>query len=220
MKKLIITEGADDKKFFIGLLSYLRVAGVEVVEINPKQKGRGSKANLFNIDDISSAINAETEELESKILIICDADFEEEGVDLSGFTASKSAAEKILEVLKNNKEHQEQNKNKKIEFFIIPNNEIDGNLESLYLNCLAIDQSSMKCVEDYLKCLSKKISLQQNPKMKAFSLLAPIGLKDAVHKVGFAACLDEKNKKHREGYWDFESPALKPLSDFLKNYFN
>lgn len=215
MKKLIITEGKDDQKFFIGLLSYLKITDVEVVSVN--EKARGGKANIFTIDDVQKDVTGKTEELASKILITCDADFVEQGGVYGGFEKTKTASEEILKNLR----ISEDNANKVFEFFIIPNNKSDGNLESLYLDCLFLDPSALRCVEDYLDCLSSgKIPLKKNSKIKALSLLAPIGSNEGIYKVGFAALLDEKNKKHREGYWNFESSALKPLTEFLKNFFN
>jgi hypothetical protein len=211
MKKLIITEGADDQKFFKGLLSYLKITDIEVEAIGGKN-GRGSKSNIFDIDDIRGVITAKTEELPSKILITCDADFAEEDGDFDGFEKTNKATEKILRDLK------KKEKNKIIGFFIIPNNASDGNLESLYLDSCSLDRNLFGCVEAYLNCLSEKISLKQNPKIKALSLLAPIGLKDDVYKAGYAA-FDERKKSYREGYWNFESPTLASLKDFLEQFF-
>jgi len=214
MKNLIITEGRDDQKFFIGLLSYLKIHGVDVIAI--REKARGSKSDIFTTSQIQADVTSETQELAAKILITCDADFSKTGGLRDGFIKTKTAFQDLLKELENNEYYK---KNKTFGFFIIPNNEDDGNLETLYLNCLATDKSSLDCADKYLNCLSEKISLEKSPKMRALSLLTPIGLSDDVYRVGFAA-FDEKNKKYREGYWDFESPALKPLSDFLKNYFN
>jgi hypothetical protein len=202
MKKLIITEGNDDQKFFEGLLDFLDIKNINVISINPK---RGSKINIFTINDIQQTITRSVEELEAKILITCDADFEANNDYLDGFIKTREQSLKTLQELKS----KEENQNKNIEFFILPNNEKDGNLESLFLDSL-FDKSVIQCVDEYHNCLSKKISFKINSKTKAMSLLTAIGSGD-IYKAGFAA----KEKL----YWNFESEALKPLTNYLKDFF-
>ena len=215
MKKLIITEGEDDQKFFSGLLSFLEIKDVKVFAANGH---RSSKSDIFAISSIKQKLHTEADERKSKILITCDADLVEVGGKKDGFARTKEEFEKLITLLKK-EENEEDGLQRDIEYFILPDNNSEGNLESLFLDCLAINKSSLDCVDEYLNCLlSKNISLKQNSKTKALSLIAPIGEGD-IYKVGYAA-YDQKTEKHREGYWNFEAPALKTLSDFLKKYFN
>lgn len=200
MKKLIITEGNDDQKFFEGLLDFLEIKNINVISINPK---RGNKINIFTINDLQQTITRSVEELEAKILITCDADFAENNDNLDGFIKTREQSLKILQELKS----KEENQNKNIEFFILPNNQKDGNLESLFIDSL-FDKSLIQCVDEYHNCLSNKISFKTNS--KTMSLLAAIG-DGNIYKAGFAA----KEKL----YWNFESEALKPLINYLKDFF-
>lgn len=213
MKKLIITEGNDDQKFFEGLLDFLRIRDVEVASVNPKQ--RGSKVNIFTISDIKQHITSKTEEFPSKILITCDADFEADGGKLGGFKKTKEESKKILNGLKSS---YKNTGDKKIKFFILPNNEKDGNLESLFLESLSLSPVVTDCVNSYHSCLShQNISLKTNSKTKAMSLLAAIGGGD-VYKVGYAA-FDNNTKSYRTDYWNFQSPALESLRTILQDFF-
>jgi hypothetical protein len=214
MKKLIIAEGQDDKKFFLGLLDYLKILDVEVVAI--KEKGRGSKTDILNVNSIQLDIASKIGEKQAKILITCDADFKEQKGNFDGFKKTQEALSRLIIDLKNN----EFNSNKEFDFFTIPTNEIDRNLESLFLDCMAIDKKTLGCLENYFSCLSKKFSFKNNnPKTKVFSLLAPIGSNDEVYKAGYAA-YDEKTKKYREGYWNFESESLNKIKETLEKFFN
>ncbi len=217
MKKLIITEGKDDKLFFEGLLGYLKTIGILIdAEVKAADKhGKGGKSQVLNSGEIKLLITSESEEKKSQVLIICDADFVENNGCYDGFKKSEAKTKKILEEL----QEDEISHNKKIDFFIIPNNRDDGNLETLYLSCLKTDKRVLNCVDSYFECLSlKDLSLPKNSKIRARSILTAIGHKDDIYAAGFAA-YDEKKKSYRQDYWDFNSPALKPLINFIKQFF-
>jgi hypothetical protein len=59
-------------------------------------------------------------------------------------------------------------KNREIDFFILPDNKNDGNLDSLFLQCATkkITEKS-SCVDDYLKCLGAKPSINKKDKVDA-----------------------------------------------------
>lgn len=212
MKKIIITEGREDAKFFEGLLSSIVIRDVEVLPMSH----RGNKEQILNINKLQAKLNSfGIGGAEAKILIVCDADYVGQAETLGGFDETKTASTSLLRQLKENGE----NLGKEVEIFIIPNNQNDGNLESLFLDAASLGIEAFNCADSYLKCLGRDIPADKNLKIKSRVLLAALGAKDDVFQIGYAA-FDDKLKKHRDGYWDFKSSALNPLASFLQKYFN
>jgi hypothetical protein len=95
----------------------------------------------------------------------------------------------------------------KIGIFIMPGNSVDGNmLEDLCLKTVE-EHPAMKCVCDFAYCVSGLNNPPKNiskAKCQAFLATQP----EIVNSVGLGA---------RKDYWDFDSPALDELKQFLEN---
>lgn len=97
----------------------------------------------------------------------------------------------------------------RVAVFIMPDNESDGTMETLCLRTVEKDPA-MVCVDGYFECIRQGSAHQPSAgkldKARAHAFLASQEQPD-LH-CGLAA---------REGYWNFGSPALKPLKEFITN---
>ncbi len=200
----IVVEGENDREFIFRLCEKLGLANFEVKKVS----GRGGKTdffgkqNNFNIDKISALVD-KTSENPKNLLLICDADFTENKKSYDGFQNTKSTLQPIVSRLK------KKFKNKEISFFILPNNKDDGNLDSLFLECANSKVTKkLNCVDDYLKCLGEKPSINKKDKLYAQLLISATGHQKDYKNVGDVA--DEK-----AGYWNFDHKSLDPLKKFL-----
>lgn len=92
------------------------------------------------------------------------------------------------------------------EVFLFPDNQSDGILENLLEEIIIPEQADIfRCFENYKKCLKKHNYITPNIKGKIYSYKEALGALKENKKE------DEFNTK----YWNFESPALEPLKDFL-----
>ncbi|MDQ7083791.1 MAG: hypothetical protein Q9M36_02185 [Sulfurovum sp.] len=102
-----------------------------------------------------------------------------------------------------------------IEFqtFLFPNDEDDGDLETLLIKIVKHENydKSFICYENYVNCV-KKISEEKfanellEDKNRVFNYFRTYyGMEDS----------KEENRKYILDYWDFKSDALKPLKKFL-----
>lgn len=105
-------------------------------------------------------------------------------------------------------------------YFLFPNNEDDGNVETLLDKILLKDKFKgfFGCFNDYETCIKGQKNDDGNP------LYSTPNLKGKLYT--FFTSLQLSNSKMKEvkrgnwlfnepEYWDFESPYLKPLKDFL-----
>ena len=211
----IIVEGESDKKF---IFEICKKVGLDETKFQiEKISTRGGKTDFFGkeheftIKNIKNLID-KTSENPKKILLICDADFKENKKSYDGFQKTKNTLNPVISKL------EKEFKNRKIDFFILPNNKNDGNLDSLFLQCATkrITEKS-SCVDSYLKCLEKNFleNLSINKKDKLYSqlLISAIGIKENFKNVGDVA--DEK-----DGYWNFNCESLEPLKKFLLDFAN
>jgi hypothetical protein len=209
-KKITIVEGNDDVYFINGLCAFLKINNLVVKSINPK--GRGGKSNLFIKEEINQTLKESGLEGIKQVAVICDADFTEvENQD--GFLETKTKLDNLITKLSGIQDFS---------YFILPNNQNDGNLESLFLQCLSENLKSKEdCVDNYLNCIQDKsfaIVSHRKPKVKSHILLSSLGYKENLRSIGYA--INKESAKNPEDYFDFESPALDPLKHFLINFTN
>jgi hypothetical protein len=205
----IIVEGESDKKFTFEICKKVGLdeTRFQIEKISP----RGGKTDFFGkeheftIKNIKNLID-KTSENPKKILLICDADFKENKKSYDGFQKTKNTLNPLISKLK------KEFKNREIDFFILPDNKNDGNLDSLFLQCATkkITEKS-SCVDDYLKCLGAKPSINKKDKLRSQLLISAIGIQKGFNNVGVVA--DEK-----AGYWNLDHKALEPLKKFLKKF--
>lgn len=213
---LLIVEGEDDKIFFTELCKVLKIENVVVSTVGGENGAKGKPA-LLNKNAIEVTLNSEEKDNEKidKALLICDADFEIPGVQYSGFEKTKKALGDLIESLQKEEKHKE----KTFKFFIIPDDKVEGNLETLFLESVSDPfNSTLGCVDSYLSCISNQGSVQlqkiKSDKTKALALLLAIGCDDGVRGVGGAAAIYDKIKSAPK-YWNFESEKLVPIKKFL-----
>ncbi|WQV89542.1 hypothetical protein KVM15_01890 [Helicobacter pylori] len=215
---LILVEGPSDKIFLEVYLYFLEYFPIK----NFKVRSTNGKNNL------SSTLLLETEKY-AKTLIIFDADIKEENRESdAGFDNKlKHICEKFKE--------------KGIDFpkeqiFLFPNNQDDGDLETLLFKIAKHDEF-LKCFEGYLECIKSKEHykpIKNIRKNMLYAYLEVFGLEkffqyewDTNNKKQEKCLIDDKGKikeKNKEEYEklkeviDFNSKSLIPLKDFLGQF--
>jgi len=201
-KKILGVEGLDEVNFFDALLKYINIAGVQIYEVG----GKGQFKNKLPIlKKASGFFNADGSPFVTHLAVIRDKN-------------SDDAFESIVGILKKEgftspKKHGEfSNDNPKVGVFIMPGKTVKGTmLEDLCLKTVE-NHPAMKCVEEFASCVSALLTSPKNvSKAKAHIFKAQVFLAaqpEVVDSVGVAA---------QKKYWDFDSPALNELKQFLGN---
>ncbi|WRA02121.1 hypothetical protein KVM24_01875 [Helicobacter pylori] len=214
-KTLIHTEGKSDKNFLSWCLDvwknedHFDQAHFDIIYVEGKDK-LFSDEFCKRIENILKNKNQEYKQ----VCIIFDADEKESQERDAGFDNKlKHICEKFKE--------------KEIDFpkeqiFLFPNNQDDGDLETLLLKIAKHDEF-LKCFEGYLECIKSKEHykpIKNIRKSKWYAYLEVLGLENL-------DIFDSKGKikeKHQEEYEklkeviDFNSKSLIPLKDFLGQF--
>lgn len=196
-RKILAVEGLDEENFFSALLKHINIADCDIRRVGGKDQ---FKDKLPALKIARGFFNADGSPFVTHLAIIRD----ENGDD--AFTS-------VVNILKKErftppKKHGLlSNGNPKIGIFIMPGTTIKGTmLEDLCLESVE-NHPAMKCVNEFASCAS---ALETRPKSlskaKAQTFLA--AQPDIVNSVGLGA---QKN------YWDFDSPALEELKQFLSH---
>ncbi|WP_139546330.1 DUF3226 domain-containing protein [Helicobacter pylori] len=214
-KTLIYTEGKSDKNFLSWCLDvwknedHFDQAHFDIIYVEGKDK-LFSDEFCKRIENILKNKNQEYKQ----VCIIFDADKKESQERDAGFDNKlKHICEKFKE--------------KEIDFpkeqiFLFPNNQDDGDLETLLLKIAKHDEF-LKCFEGYLECIKSKEHykpIKNIRKSKWYAYLEVLGLENL-------DIFDSKGKikeKHQEEYEklkeviDFNSKSLIPLKNFLERF--
>lgn len=164
----------------------------------------GGISNLFNETNINQ-IN-ESLIMEDRVLILIDADTAAKGF---GFSKRKADIDNNLQL-----------RNLEIPYFIYPNNNNDGDVETLMESAARRDLHKVffDCFEDYEKCVSGVKDKFGQP------LYNTPNLKGKLHTYMNAQKLSNKLRRRlgsgdwlfsNTDYWDLHADALRPLIDFL-----
>ncbi|MCQ2698562.1 hypothetical protein JT253_04630 [Helicobacter pylori] len=213
-KTLIYTEGKNDKIFLSWCLDvwknedHFDQAHFDIIHV-------GGKNKIFSdefCERIENILKNENQEYR-QVCIIFDADIKEENQERdAGFD------NKLKHIRKEFKE-------KGIDFpkeqiFLFPNNQDDGDLETLLLEIAKHDEF-LKCFEGYLECIKSKEyykPIKNIRKSKWHAYLEALGLENL-------DIFDNEGKikeEHQEEYEklkeviDFKSKSLIPLKNFLE----
>ncbi|WRA38157.1 hypothetical protein KVK43_01785 [Helicobacter pylori] len=215
-KTLIYTEGESDKKFLSWCLDvwknedHFDQAYFDIIHVEGKDQ-------LFSdglCKNIKSILNNEDHRYK-QVCIIFDADIKKENQESdAGFDNKlKHIREKFKE--KGTDFPKEQ-------IFLFPNNQDDGDLETLLLEIAKHDEF-LKCFEGYLECIKSKEyykPIKNIRKSKWHAYLEALGLENL-------DIFDSKGKikeKYKEEYEklkeaiDFNSKSLIPLKNFLGQF--
>jgi len=200
LKKVIAVEGQDEVHLLNVLLGKMDIRGVEVREVGGVNKFPIKIPALVRTSGFSDV---------EVFAIIRDAD---ENAELA-FQSVKNLLAKEEKQLKLGKLpdviNQFSNGNPKIGIFIMPGNSTQGMLENLCLKSIK-NHPVMECVNDFIKCATKKVSASKKPKnlAKAKVQVFLAVMHEIVCSVGLAA---------EKGYWEFDSEEFDELKLFLNN---
>jgi hypothetical protein len=201
-KKILGVEGTDDVNFFDALLSNLGIIDIDIREVGGKDQ---FKNKLPALKIASGFYNADSSPFVTHLALVRDRN-------------SGDAFKSIEEILKKEgftppKKHgQFSEGNPKVGIFIMPGETIEGTmLEDLCLKTVE-NHPAMKCVNEFANCVSeletkpKNISKSKVQVFKAQVFLA--AQPEVVASVGLGG---------QKKYWNFDSPALNELKQFLGN---
>jgi len=166
----------------------------------------GGISNLFNETNKNQISQAQ--DVGEQVLILIDADTIAKG---DGFAKRKADIDNAMQMLKLS-----------VPYFIYPNNNDDGDIETLMESAARRDlhQVFFDCFEDYEKCISGVKNQHGQP------LYNTPNLKGKLHTYINAQKLSNKVRKKLgagdwlfddTNYWDLNAVALQPLKDFLTN---
>ncbi|PDX15789.1 hypothetical protein BB411_00250 [Helicobacter pylori] len=218
-KTLIYTEGERDKTFLSWCLDvwknedHFDQAHFDIIHVESKDK-LFSDEFCKRIENILKNKNQEYRQ----VCIIFDADIKKENQERdAGFDNKlKHIREKFKE--KGTDFPKEQ-------IFLFPNNQDDGDLETLLLEIAKHDEF-LKCFEGYLECIKSKEHykpIKNIRKSKWYAYLEALGLENLT-KIDIFDSEGKIKEKHKEEYEklkeviDFNSKSLIPLKNFLGQF--
>ncbi len=194
---LIFVEGPSDKVFLEVYLYFLEDIPIKNFKVqNIKGKDNLSK-RLLEIEQYA------------KTLIIFDADKDYE-----------SNKKEILKVVSKTKQTISEE-----QIFLFPNNQDDGDLETLLLEIAKYDEF-LKCFEGYLECIKNKEHykpIKNIRKNMLYAYLEALGLENLT-KIDIFDNESKIKNKHEENYRrlkeviKFNSKSLIPLKNFLGQF--
>ncbi|WQY35688.1 hypothetical protein KVM06_01970 [Helicobacter pylori] len=216
-KTLIYTEGKSDKNFLSWCLDvwknedHFDQAHFDIIYVEGKDK-LFSDEFCKRIENILKNKNQEYRQ----VCIIFDADIKKENQESDAGFDNKL------------KHIREKFKEKGIDFpkeqiFLFPNNQDDGDLETLLLEIAKHDEF-LKCFEGYLECIKSKEHykpIKNIRKSKWYVYLEALGLENLT-KIDIFDNEGKIKNKHEENYRklkemvDFNSESLIPLKIFLE----
>ncbi len=201
-KKILAVEGIDEKNFFDKLLKYWGISDFQIEDIGgkdkfPKRFPALLKTTGFFAPDETPFV--------THLAIVRDKDEDEAFTSISNIVANAGLEPPT-------KQSTFSKGNPKVGIFIMPGETVDGTmLEDLCLKTVE-NSPAMKCVNDFSSCVSELKATPKNiPKAKVQVFKAQVFLAaqtETVDSVGLCA---------QKGYWDFESPALEELKQFLSH---
>ncbi len=216
-KILIYTEGKSDRNFLGWYLNFLKCEDhFDIFDIEGKD-------NLISggFPKMIDKILKNKDQKYRQVCIIFDADKKESQESDAGFD------NKLEHICKELKE-------KRIDFpreqiFLFPNNQDDGDLETLLLEIAKHDEF-LKCFEGYLECIKSKEHYKPIKKIRKnmlYAYLEAFGLEDLYTKKNIFDTEGKVNKVKNKykGYYeklteviDFNSKSLVPLKNFLERF--
>ncbi len=217
-KTLIYTEGQSDKYFLSWCLDVWKYqAHFDIFPL-------GGKDKLFSDEFCEKIENIlkNNDPRYKQVCVIFDADIKKENQESdAGFDNKlKHIREKFKEKFKEKKSDFP-----KEQIFLFPNNQNNGDLETLLLKIAKHDEF-LKCFEKYLECIKSKEHyepIKNIRKSKWYAYLEALGLENLTNINIF----DNKGKikeKYKEEYErlkevvDFNSQSLIPLKKFLEQF--
>ncbi len=201
-KKLLAVEGKDEENFFDALLKHMNITDFDIHQVGgknqfPKKFPALLKTSGFFAPDDSPLV--------THLGIVRDKDKDEAFKSISDIVATAG--------LKPPTKHSTfSDGNPKVGIFIMPGTKVKGTmLEDLCLKTVE-NHKAMQCVNEFSSCVSALPTSPKNiSKAKVHVFKAQVFLAtqpEIVDSVGLGA---------QKKYWNFNSPALDELKQFLRN---
>lgn len=197
--KLLLVEGNDDKNFFQKLIQEITVnSSIQIISMDGKEN--------FRTANFKSIINTPGFREVKALGIVRDANDSADDV----FTGSCSIL-KECELPVPTQVMEITNTDLKVGILIIPPNSKEGAIEDLCLSSLK-EYSEMGCIDNYFKCLKKKLPSDKFPKdlskAKIQAFLA--SREESVPHLGIAA---------QRGYFPLDHESFEEIKKFLRSLF-
>jgi hypothetical protein len=197
-ENVLVAEGKDEKDFFAALLGAMDISNIQIIDVGGIYGFRTNFPLYIQADGALAMIK--------NIGFVRDAEQHEAR---PAFDSIRSVLRKYDLPCPTEPRKLVNDNNKKVNIFIMPNNNDCGMLEDL---CIAAvkDTDVFTCVECFIKCYETKITKDKFnlPKAKILAYLStrtPI-----VNTLGVAA---------RQGVWDFTKPCFDDIKQFVKELF-
>lgn len=188
---LLLVEGDHDKIIFSKLLEFLGLDDFQVVSANGKE-AFSPLLRLIITDDRFNDLNA--------IGIIRDADNDFNGAFRSIQGAFRKASLTVPDRPLTFTESKPKNG-----IFIMPDNNTNGDLESLFLDSV-VQEPVMECVDQYFDCL-ENLTGNEHPK--------PTKAKVQVYLASKPEGDLHLARAAQKDYWDWENEVFQNIKDFL-----
>jgi hypothetical protein len=194
---VLAVEGQDERNFFDVFLKHLGISGFQIEDVGGKNQFPKKFPALLKMPGF---FNADNSPIVTHLVIIRDKDKDQAFESIAGIVRKEG-----LVTPESHGRFSEDTP--KVGIFIMPGDTVEGTmLEDLCLKTVE-KHPAMKCVNEYVDCVSAlEIKPKNISKAKAHTFLA--AQPDIVNSVGRGA---QKN------YWDFDSPALDELKQFLNH---
>jgi hypothetical protein len=197
-ENVLAVEGNDEKNFFDTLLRTMNISNVQIIDVGGKDNFKNkfpvyiqSEDALGKIKNIGFVRDAEKLEAKSAFDSIC-------------FILRKYALPCPTELCK-----LVEDNGKKVNVFIMPNNNDCGMLEDLCIAAIK-DTDVFTCVECFIKCYETKIEKDKYNSAKAKILAYLSTQTPIVNALGLAA---------KQSVWDFTKPCFDDIKRFLIELF-
>lgn len=194
--KLLLVEGNDDQNFFQKLMQEITLDNIQIIPM-------GGKEN-FRVPNFKSVINTPGFREVKALGIVRDANGSASSVFTSICTVLRECGlpepTQVMEIT---------NTDLKVGILIIPPNAEEGEIEDLCLSSLK-EYSEMGCIDNYFKCLKKKLLPDKFPKdlskAKIQAFLA--SREESVPHLGIAA---------QRGYFPLDQDSFEEIKKFLSS---
>ncbi len=178
---ILFVEGNDDKKFFEILMRHLEIKEVEIKKI---------EGNVDKLHKIEPLIQRQINEGKT-VAIVLDMD----KLEMSHYSKIENFVNRIS--------------SQKVDWFLIPDNCREGDLESLLLQMTVPEHAHVKkCFESYEECLKLKSYSTPDRKGRVYAYCEAVGVEAKGSKRDYAD----------GNCWNLDTPALEPLKKFLRDF--
>ncbi|CAN5448434.1 hypothetical protein BH10PSE19_BH10PSE19_22700 [soil metagenome] len=190
-EKLLLVEGMDDFRFFLGLLQHLNIDNVQIVEYGGKSKLQRTLTDLSRrpnysiVDAIGITRDADSDGANTVFNKICD-----------NLKQAKFSVPTMIGEFSND--------DCKMGVFVLPNCRDEGELENLCLQAIE-SHPTMPCAKKLVACLDTNHQVKKTPKTLLYAWLTTHNTANL--QIGSAS---------KRNLFNFESEHFQSLSTFLK----